>query len=326
MMNAPLWTMVAGSLLTACTPQALFDQRPPLLVAAQVSDSGDAIDLTFDEPLAEAVTGGDFGPEEPRAAVGSTAKVPLPPGLKPGRPYVWTAQVKDQGNNLTEVAGRFYGPNDHPATLQLNEVRVAGSGTKGDLVELRVTSPGSLGGWTLEAWSSPTAHQRWVFPDVDVEVEALVVVHYRPTGAQDEVDEVANPASSGGAEARPEAWDFWPPEAKGLSAAKGIIALRPRPDQAPVDLLVYAKTTGQGLDLASSLGWTADHEYDPSVCTPTRTWCRSEDGWMVVATGCATPGAPNRLITWEGPSSRRGSSRSTPRGTPPRSRGPLGDP
>jgi len=293
-----LWVAVG---LAACSPNTIWDDRPPRLVDTTVTPDGDELRLEFDEPVAEAVTGGDFTkkPAEPRVT-GKTVAQPLPAGLKPGKAYQWKAEVTDAGRNLTSVAGRFYGPNDHPARLRLNEVRVAGSGPHSDMVELRVEEGGSLGGWTLEAFSGPQAKQRCILPDEAVEPGDFVVVRFKP-----------------GVDSAPGSRDYDVAGAKGLSAVKGCLALRPAPDRAPTDVLAYAKTPGEGAQLARNLGWTAE-EADPSHCTATRTWCRSDEGWMLVANGCATPGAENKLTPWvDQPSSRKGSPKT--KGRIPRS-------
>jgi hypothetical protein len=298
----------AWAALGGCTP-APRDERPPRLVATEVTADGTELHLDFDEPVAEAVTGGNFSPGPPVTVVaGPQVTLEVPPGLKPGKGYRWTAEVKDAQSNLTAVAGQFYGPNDHPARLRLNEVRMAGSGPHTDFVELLAEGAGSLGGWTLDAWSGPEALQRVILPDVAVEAGDLVVVHYRP-----------------GSDAAPGAREFWCVDAKGLSATQGCLALRPRPRDPPTDTLAYAKDEGKGKALAAEVMVDAD-EVATGGATATRTWSRTDDaGWLLVANGCATPGARNKLTPWPGPTStRKGSTktkgrrrgRSRPRGFP----------
>lgn len=283
------WVAVglAWGTLAACTPGPR-DDRPPRLVGTEVSADGTELHLDFDEPVAEAVTGGNFSAGPPVTVVeGPQVKVEVPRGLQPGKGYRWSAEVQDAQSNLTSVAGQFYGPNDHPARLRLNEVRMAGSGTHTDFVELLAEAGGSLGGWTLDAWSGPEALQRVILPDVAVEAGDLVVVHYRP-----------------GSDAAPGAREFWSADAKGLSATQGCLALRPRPRDPPNDTLAYAKEEGKGLALAAGLNVVAQ-EVATTGATATRTWNRTDDGWLLVANGCATPGAPNKLTPWPGPTSTR---------------------
>ena len=151
--------------LLGCEPIPPGDTQPPRLVETVVSDKGGELSLVFDEPLAEAKAGGDFTPEAEATVDGGRVRVVLPADLKPGKGYRWTAEVQDAEHNLTSVTGRFYGPNDHPAGLRLNEVRIAGSGTHTDFVELAVVKAGSLGGWTIDVFSGPEARQRMVLPD-----------------------------------------------------------------------------------------------------------------------------------------------------------------
>jgi hypothetical protein len=296
------------SVLTGCEPPPPEDRRPPQLIDTRVSPSGQELTLEFDEPVAQASTGGDFSPRPPEATVaGETVSVGLPGGLKPGRGYHWTAEVTDAGQNVTSVQGKFYGPNAHPAALRLNEVRIAGSGAHTDLVELRVEAPGSLGGWTLDAYGTP-ARQRFILPDCSVAQGDFVVVHLKPAGLEAEKDETSLPDASGGAEAEPQAWDFWLREGKGLSAVKGAVVLRPRPDAAPTDALLYGKNPGDGDPLAAAAGWTGREQLNPEGATATRTWSRTDETpprWILTANGGATPGKANKLTPWAGPTSSR---------------------
>jgi len=301
-------------ILMSCEPPP-WDRLPPRLLDTEVSSDGRELTLDFDEPVAEAVTGGNFTEKAPETSLeGSTVRVTLPENLKPGKGYRWEAEVKDSGNNLTSVTGRFYGPNDHPASLRLNEVRVAGSGNRTDLVELRVEVPGSLGGWTLEAYSTPEVRQRLIFPDVEVTRGQLVVVHYKPSGKPEEKDETADPAASGGLEVEPEAWDFWQPEGKGLPGTKGLLILRQNPDGVPVDGLLYSQRPGEAAGMAEAAGWSGRDELSPEGCTATRTWCRTDEpapAWIITATGGTTPGKPNKLTAWAGPTSSRSTTPKT---------------
>ena len=301
--------VLTALLLLGCQPGPPPDTEPPRLLDTSVSDSGTELALDFNEPLTAAKAGGDFAPKPPAAVVeGGRVTVPLPSHLKPGKGYRWTAEVEDARSNLTSVTGRFYGPNDHPASLRLNEVRIAGSGTHTDLVELRADTAGNLGGWTLDAYSGPESRQRKVLPDREVAAGELVVIHFKPTGNPMERDETAASDDSGGSDTDPSAWDYWQPDGKGLSAVKGLIALRPTPDGAVADALLYSRQPGEAAPLAEAAGWAGRDELNPEACTATRTWSRTdaaEPTWIVTANGGATPGKPNKLTAWAGPNASR---------------------
>jgi hypothetical protein len=216
--------------------------------------------------------------------------IPLPRTLKPGQPYRWSAEVADGSKNVTSLAGRFYGPNEHPAQLRLNEVRVAGSGAHPDFVEFRAEVGGSLGGWTVEVRSSTTAVQRFVLPDRPVETGDLVVVWAK--------------APSQALGPRELVWEA----SKGLPGTRGVLILRQAPGKAPVDGLAWAVKSGEGLALAKASGWEASAEQNPGACTATRTWSRTDETpalWIVTTSGGATPGQPNKLIPWAGPTANR---------------------
>lgn len=295
--------------LAGCTPVPPPDTQPPQLVSTQVSPADQQLKLEFDEPLATAKTDGDFGKTAPRGTVeGKQVVVELPSALVPGKSYHWAARVEDPNRNVTSVAGRFYGPNDHPARLRLNEVRIVGAGIHTDFVELRVEAPGSLGGWTLDAYTSAEARVRLVLPDRTVARGDFVVIHCKATGSSGEHDEVTAPDQSAGADSDPSAWDFWVPHGKGLSAVKGVLVLRPSPHEAPIDALVYSQKPGEALAIAAALGWSTTDELDPASCTATRTWSRTEGPdarWMVTTNGGATPGKPNKTTPWAGTTSNQ---------------------
>lgn len=294
------------ALVWACGPP-LADPRPPRLVDTEVDPT--AVTLTFDEPLARAEGAGAGGTTAALPVKDVRTKVPLPPKLVPGKPYGWTAQVEDPSHNVTAVAGRFYGPNDHPAALRLGEVRMAGSGAHPDFVELEVTGAGSLGGWTLEVVTAPGKAKRRVLADRAVTAGDRVLIYLKkPTAPGD-----ASPTA---------VVELWA-EAGGLSATKALVNLRPRPEAAPVDALAWALEAGTGRALSAD---PAVVEVDPQGSTATRTWCRTDDPdrpWMLVANGSATPGAVNRLVPWEpkpsSPGQPRGSKSSRPAGASPAS-------
>lgn len=278
-----------GLLGCGVVPQG--DLNPPRLMETEVSADGQELALSFDEPLFGAESGIDHEPLRPTAVEGTQVKVPLPQGMTPGTGHVWSAEVADERENVTTVGGKFHAPNPNPAGVRLNEVRVAGSGTHTDMVELRVEAGGSLGGWTVEVWTGPEARQRTVLPDRVVTTGSLVVVRYR---SPEEPTDTADGAL-----------EYWQAESKGLPGTKGLVVLRQKPDGAPTDGLLYSKKPGEAQDLGVAVGWLGP-ELDPTGCTATRTWCRTDGPpaeWIIVATGGATPGGANRLTPWAGPTS-----------------------
>jgi len=305
-MRHPIGLLGLAGLLACGTPPA-WDDRPPRLVASDLSADGRELSLEFDEPVsrAEAVAG---PPAAPGAAPGPApavenrrVRVPVPGGLEPGRDYRWTARVEDAGANTTEVAGRFYGPNDHPARLTINELRLTGSGPHPDFVELRADAGGSLGGWTVEYREAAGRTRRLVLEDREVSAGTLVLIYLKaPADAK-------KPETAPGAVVL-----VWPGDG-GFSAVRGCLVLRPSPSAEPSDGVTWAATAGQGTALAAE--GSAWREVDPRSSTATRTWCRTaapEADWMLVTTGAATPGGPNRLSPWEGqPASRKPSPKSS---------------
>lgn len=283
-----------------CGPAPVWDNRPPRLVDSGLAPGGRELVLEFDEPVVRAeAAAGPVPPEPgpPRAPVvdGRKVRVEVAGKLQAGQDYPWKAEVEDAGANTTAVGGRFYGPNSHPADLRLNEVRVSGSGPHPDFLELRADHGGSLGGWTVEYQEGAGKPRRLVLEDREVAPGTLVLLYLRkPADAK-------HPEAAAGAVVL-----LWPGD-EGLSATRGRILLRPTPTAEPADSLEWpAGPAAKGPAV------------DPAGATATRTWCRTETqpaAWMLVDTGSATPGGPNRLTPWEGqPSSRKSAPKSS--GTP----------
>lgn len=276
--------------LWSCGPSS-WQPTPPQLLAAVVSDESRELALEFDKPVKQAAVGGDLESGSVNVS-GAHVTAALAKDLKPGKRYGWSAEVKDSGGNQTSVAGGFYGPNDHPASLKLSEVRVAGQGDHTDFVELRVESTGSLGGWTLDAYAAADTRQRLILPDTAAASGELIVVRYRD-GESD---------TKG-------AREFRLPQGRGLPASKGLLVLRPTPTSQPSDGLLYSKNRGEGVAIAEAAGWQGRDELSPENCTPTRTWNRKGSDWVLTGNGGATPGQPNSASVWAGPTTPKKSSK-----------------
>lgn len=271
------FSILTCAVLTGCVPSP-WQTTPPQLLAAVLSSDGAELALEFDKPVQTATVGGEAVSAKIQ---GNRVTAAVRKGLTAGKRYGWSAEVNDEQGNVTSVAGRFYGANDHAASLRLNEVRIAGAGDHTDFVELRAESGGSLGGWTIDAYSDADTRQRLVLPDTAVTEGELVVIRYR-----DKSD-------------TKDAREFRPAQLRGLSATKGLIVLRPSPAAEPSDGLLYSKIPGGGAPLAATAGWRSLEEFDPEHCASTRTWSRTAaGGWILTANGGATPGQPNSSIEW----------------------------
>jgi len=149
-------------------------------------------------------------------------------------------------------------------------------------------------------------------------------VHFRPQGITDEVDELSDPAASGGLDACATAWDFWVHGGDGLPGNNGVVSLYARPGGPVLDGVLYSNRTAaadtlylgfgsreameRALELAADGGWVTEGEtvrpedaVNPEGSTATRSLCRDRAGadtdsapdWHIVPTSGFSFGAEN---------------------------------
>jgi hypothetical protein len=175
----------------------------------------------------------------------------------PAREHMVEAQVADPAGNHLRFVARFYGVNTHLPALLINEFTTQGSGKHPDLVELRVLTDGNLAGACLCEGIAEDWDQRFVFPDVDVAAGDYIVVHFKPQGIPEEVDETMSTDLSGGYDAHPDAWDFWVPDGTGLSGNNGVLSLCENPVGGIMDAVLYSNRTSASDDRYRGFGSTA---------------------------------------------------------------------
>ena len=242
----------------------------------------------------------------------------------PGVEHSIEAQVRDaSGNNLRFLAS-FYGRNSLLPAMIINEVTTQGSGNHPDLVEIRILSDGNLAGAVVYEGVPENWEQRLVFPDMDVSAGDYVVVHFRPEGIPEEINETAVRDASGGLDASPEGWDLWVEAGTGLSGNNGVIALCENPFGGYLDVFLYSNRTSDSDERYRGFGsrdvmeradavfaagaWRAagdqiapEDAVDPEPSTGTRSMARGSDGadtdsasdWHITPTRGLSPGVVN---------------------------------
>jgi hypothetical protein len=153
------------------------------------------------------------------------------------------AQIADEAGNHLRFVARFYGLNALLPAMVINELTTQGSGGHPDLVELRALTDGNLAGACLYEGTPENWEQRLIFPPLDVRAGDYVVVHFKPEGIPEEIDEVTAPDASGGKDACSTAWDFWVPDGSGLSGNNGVISLCRNPLGGYIDAVLYSNRT-----------------------------------------------------------------------------------
>ena len=329
----------------ACTPLPQFpfaanaDLAPPRIVSLGFQGATE-LSVGFDERC-ELVTDSLIRGETLRAAEVNVACADQPAGgaesdasvhkllfsfsipPDPGAEHSIEAQVADPAGNHLRFVARFYGLNELLPAMIINEFTTQGSGTHPDLVEIRVLTDGNLTGSCIYEGVPGNWDQRFVFPDLNVSAGDFIVVHFKPLGISEEVNETVRQDESGGYDASPDAWDFWIPEGSGLSGNNGALALCENPLGGIIDGVLYSNRTSTSDDRYRGFGrttvmeradylvaegaWAAnglvrpEDAIDPEDSTATRSISRGSDGadtnhrddWHITPTRGITPGSVN---------------------------------
>ena len=302
------------------------DLQPPVLLALAVA-SAKEVELSFHEP-AEPLSGSFMlAPTISLVNIVCTdtgIRVLLGEPLVPGVHYHLEGVVKDASGNRLKFITNFYGYNSEVPELCINEFTTRGTGTHPDVVELYVRSEGSLAGVCMFEGTADNWSDRYVFPHTRVQEGDYIVVHFKPQGIADEVDETTDPTLSGGQDATDGAWDFWLLEGSGLSGNNGVVSVYSSPNGSLIDAVLYSNRTSSSddryrgfgskdvLERAEQLhaegGWLSEGELvapedavNPDGSTGTRSLCRDSDSsdtdsvvdWHIVPTRGASFGAGN---------------------------------
>jgi hypothetical protein len=242
--------LVLGALATAgCTPLedtvyfADQDFTPPSVVGLEVTGPRKIVARFSEVTSAEqAYVSAELGDVEVSADGRSLVFETRHAGA-PGRAYQIEAVVSDEAGNTVSFIETVYGYNPNLPEVLINEVTTQGSGNHPDMVELRLLSEGNLAGLTLYAGAPGEHDGRMVFPAAQLPADSYVVVHFKPEGLPEEVDETTDPTTSGGLDATDSGWDFWVPDGSGLSGNNGAVSLYDQPGGRLLDAIVYSNRT-----------------------------------------------------------------------------------
>lgn len=244
--------------------------------------------------------------------------------LEPGSLLKIEISVSDlSGNSLTLISD-FYGYNSNLPELLINEFTCQGSATNPDKVELRVLSDGNTAGVCIYEGVDTEWAQRKILPSIDVVQDDYIIIHFKPAGTAEEIDETENTDISGGLNVHPDAWDLWVEEGSGLSGNNGTITLFSNPRGEFTDGVLYSNRTSTSDDnyrgfgstvmmnkadrLHELGGWNAEEDLiapedaiDPEDSTATRSICRESiftdnndsTDWHIVPTSTASFGEIN---------------------------------
>lgn len=301
------------------------DVLPPVLLDVRVTGPR-SLALEFDEGLRHPPEALRIEPPLPVDGTGGSGPlVEVSTGeQEPGARYLLEATVCDEAGNSLTVLVEFYGHNPRVPLVLINEFTTRGTGNHPDLVELKVLESGNMGGVVLYQGTPGSYDDRLVFPAFEIETGRFILVHFKPQGIPEEIDETEDPGLSGGLDAAAEAFDFWVPGGTGLSGNNGVISVYRCPGGAILDGVLYSNRTSdsdtryggfgtrnaweRAQELVRDGGWRIEGNgvrpedaVNPEGSTGTRSICRdarstdtdSRHDWHIVPTSGFTFGREN---------------------------------
>jgi hypothetical protein len=297
--------LLALCLCTCCGPISDMRERldpdliPPQLLDVRTLDTTQ-LELTFDEP--PLCRPEDLAVEpflEVLSVQSDDCRLVIQIAAQtPGLPYQLEAVVEDETGNGLHFLAMFYGFNGEVPQLLVNEFTTRGTGSHPDAVELKVMEGGNMGGVVLYEGTPGNHDDRLIFPAFKVVAGEFLIVHFKPEGMPEEINESSAKDLSGGLDASDQAYDFWIPGGTGISGNNGVISLYKRPGGDILDGVLYSNRSSdsdetyggfgtldsweRAQELVADGGWIIAGEQarpedavSPEGSTGTRSICRS---------------------------------------------------
>ena len=255
---------------------------------------------------------------------GNRMKIFFEQSMEAGGLFKIEITVSDRTGNSLTILSDFYGFNSNIPEIIINEFTTQGSTTNPDKVELRVLSPGNTAGMCIFEGIDTNWVQRKILPAIDVLEDDYIIIHFKPQGIDEEIDETVSKDISGGLNIHPDAWDLWVDGGTGLSGNNGTITLFTNPGGNLIDGVLYSNRTSSSdenyrgfgstavMNKADRLfelgGWAAsigliapEDAINPEDSTATRSMCRNiiftdtnlKGDWHIVPTSTASFGEVN---------------------------------
>ncbi len=262
--NAGYFVVLLLAIFFSCAPNAYIegppykiDIQPPVIQSAEVLDN-QTIEMRFDEQISSAIENIEIEPELGIASVESDEKrliVRFSSSQGIGVSYTMRTEVEDLKGNSLSFLYQFSGWNPHVPELLINEINPRGSKSTPDCVELFVLTDGNLGGLMFVIGTEGNAIDTLAFPAIEISKGDYIVIHTKPEGLPEEVDELEEVNTSGGRLALETARDFWMRDAPGLPSNNGAVTLYKRKGGAIIDAVIWSdRDDVPGED---DLGWTS---------------------------------------------------------------------
>ena len=319
-------------LITACGPLEDFRQftdrdiQPPVFIRMGALNAT-TLELQFSEDIE---VDAEYLFIDPSISVSSITverarmEISFSQVMEPGGLFKIEIAVSDLSGNSLTILSEFYGYNPDLPEIVINEFTTQGSTTNPDKVELRILTAGNTAGMCIFEGIDTNWAQRKILPPIDVSQDDYIIIHFKPAGTVDEIDETVSKDISGGLNVHPDAWDLWVDGGTGLSGNNGTITLFTNPAGDLIDGVLYSNRTSssdenyRGFGSAAVMnkadrlfelgGWTAagdiiapEDAIDPEDSTATRSMCReivfsdtnSKEDWHIVPTSTASFGELN---------------------------------
>lgn len=255
-----------------------IDLVPPILQSAKIMDERH-LRFIFDEPVAMSITNPIIDPPIPIEAIdieGEQLTIVFGADQEIGREYKLPMKVVDGAGNSSLFLYSFSGWNPRVPGILINELNPRGSGNTPDSIELIITKAGNLGGLVLLIGTKNKYRESFTFPAIEAPKGAYIVVHSKPEGISEEIDEISELDESGGKLASDTARDFWIRSAPGLPGNNGAVTLYARKNGPVIDAILW---TNREDDLEDEkLGWTRDGFIFASDLAEAKAWTSASGG------------------------------------------------
>ena len=328
------------SVLTVCscgqirryTDLSNIDCTPPIFVSFSQPDTKTAV-FSFNESIDKNLSSVNINPESSdyeTIYLNDQIVIEFSEDTVPGLEYTFEAEIYDNYSNCLYVLYPFFGYNPGLPIAVINEFTSQGSSSHPDIAEIYVKEGGNTAGMTIFEGTSEQFDSYFVFPDLEVNPGDYMLIHFRPQGIDDEVNETENTDDSGGIDSSDSAWDFWIEGGNGISGNNGVLSLYTSPGGSIIDAVIYSNRTSESDKKYSGFGsakfksqaeylfshdaWSAEEEnirpedcINPEDSTSTRSMCRdmmspdtdSKQDWYITVTGGSSFGYENSTDVYQ---------------------------
>lgn len=330
--------IVSAVLIMSCgqfrkyTDLSNIDCTPPQFVSFSQPDTNHVL-FTFNELIDENLSSVKIYPEDvgfTASCSANTVEVLFSDSTVPGMEYAFEAEIYDDSSNCLYILYPFYGFNPSLPHIVINEFTSQGSTSHPDVAEIFVVQGGNTAGMTIFEGTSEIFDSYFVFPGLEVNAGDYLLVHFRPQGIEEEINETESIISSGGIDASDTAWDFWINGGNGISGNNGVLSVYSSPGGSIMDAVIYSNRTSDSDTKYDGFGstkfktqaeylyengyWRAETEsirpedcIDPEYSTSTRSISRdmsapdtdSKYDWYITVTGGSTFGSDNSADIYE---------------------------